>query len=188
MSSSCCQTGNVPSDRNVTSARAKNGSFCTLRAKNAVVDNLHVNSINQSFPVSGSSYIYLYSEELGEENYTGIYLSYSDGTETNLADARRFSSPASIKSLHTNFIAAPDGAVTIGFLSIQIADLAGNALPGVDNPGFIQSPPPDYISAVSTHTLASPLPPNTPFLIRLQQTGTGDRESACTFVINAEIC
>ena len=192
---SCCYSGLVVNDANLSAANIQNGNFCTVRSRCAVINKLHVqSSINgNQIPdiirtINAPRYVYILTAPGADFDFSIPY--YIDHIPTiTLSDARQLIFPISVKSLYTNVAILDSTMQNIGFLSIQIADpTTGDPLPGVDNPAFIGIPAITPVNGtVATHTLSTPLPENTPFIIRLHQTGLLGRGSGYRFVIIAEV-
>jgi len=192
----CCQSpdGLVEKDIHLSTMDVQHQTLCKFKAKCAVIDSLTVKNeliIDSIDTTNTNSQRYIPVLQAGSNPTTFIspkYINYIKLENINvLAEAWRIRFPVLIKSLITNLTTGNGNTGNSGFLSIQIADpTTGNALNGVDDPAFIGTQ--TFVAgAVATHTLSTPLPANTPFVIRIQQSGP-DGSVGYRFNIIAVIC
>ncbi len=192
MSLSCCQYGGVKKDANLSAVSIKHANICELRSERAVLDHLTVHSINNVLIdglVSRQTYIPVLQASAIDATFTPAkYINFrflNDNNNVGALDvAQHFRLPTSITHLYATIQFFSAGSGDVGFLSVQLANpITGEPLPGEDNPAFIGEAIEKH-GILATQTLLTPLPANTPFVVRMKQTGS-DGNGRYRYTLNA---
>ena len=101
--------------------------------------------------------------------------------------AFQFILPRPVLSLRTLVSGMDTNIGDAGDVSVQLADVVtGTPLPGVNTPGSFVGPA-THQTVTALHTLDVPIPENTPFLVRMEQSGVApnaDYRFNCTVLIS----
>lgn len=204
-SSNCCQTGCPAKDAKLNAVQIKDGNFCRIRSTCSVIQNMKAdnvvtqtlradNVITNSINIPSYLYIGQSGTQGGPVSFNpGLFVSDGQGNpvDGDLNQAFWFILPLAVKSCRINLsmfdgLGVPD---TVDNLNFFMADPAtGNPFSGLSIPAVIGDQITTNINGtIATHILDSPLAPETPFVIFIQQSGGSLAIAEYRFKFSVEI-